>query len=508
MIMSDGNSKSVLVVFQGIGLMVLCGLLTWSLSGHIDQSLLTLIFIFLLGTLALTSPSAAIVITFVFLAALGDIRRLMLYYVGPVQYDTLLLVGPVVAGILFVLALFQGKLEAKNMLGRLIQILMIIMVIQIFNPIQGGLLVGIGGAIFYLVPLMWFWVGQRFGTQHLLHVILFRVMVTVAVVAALFGIYQIFVEYPPYQESWITSLAGQSFGSLVRNRPFAFFTSPPEFAWYCSAASTVVLSGLVIKKFKPQMLFAPVLIFGAFLQSGRGATIANIVALVGIWGMRRRAGETSISLPRVITVGVIFVGAYIGTLVFLSSASDFDDRIAPIIAHQTEMLDPMHTTAVDHSQLIYVGIVGSFTTDPAGLGLGSTTLASGKMGGAGAVAGGTETDVSNIFSALGPAGGIIYVMVLFQVVKMILRNIRNTETTEGLALLGFFICVAGQWLSGQCYSIAGMLWFCIGTVHRIELDREREMLPLSHGVPLLPPVRRQTRSQALRRPMRAAPGAM
>jgi len=70
----------------------------------------------------------------------------MSYYIGPVQYDVLLLIGPLVAVILAGTVVLQGKAETKTKIAWLMTVLMLFMGLEIFNTQQGGFAVGIVGA--------------------------------------------------------------------------------------------------------------------------------------------------------------------------------------------------------------------------------------------------------------------------------------------------------------------------------------------------------------------------
>ena len=45
-------------------------------------------------------------------------------------------------------------------LAGMVSILGLIYVLEIFNPLQGGVTVGLSGALFMLVPVAWFYFGQ------------------------------------------------------------------------------------------------------------------------------------------------------------------------------------------------------------------------------------------------------------------------------------------------------------------------------------------------------------
>jgi hypothetical protein len=78
------------------------------------------------------------------------------------RHDALLLVAPLAAFFLCCLTAVSGKrLSRGGGLSIAVLLLAVLMTAQIFNPAQGGLVVGLGGALFYLVPLLWFWIGSH-----------------------------------------------------------------------------------------------------------------------------------------------------------------------------------------------------------------------------------------------------------------------------------------------------------------------------------------------------------
>ena len=64
-----------------------------------------------------------------------------------ISNDPLLVVGPVICGLLFLRAAFERRLSAETPLSKLIVALMVVMTLEVFNPLQGGLTVGIASSL-------------------------------------------------------------------------------------------------------------------------------------------------------------------------------------------------------------------------------------------------------------------------------------------------------------------------------------------------------------------------
>src|SRR5262249_53572899 len=103
-----------------------------------------------LSGLSLWSRTGGILATLAYLTFLGDFRRYAGFLQGYPFSDPLLLVGPVAAFFLAALVFVDGKTQRVSTLGLLVAMFSMLMVTEIFNPEQGGISVGLAGALFYL----------------------------------------------------------------------------------------------------------------------------------------------------------------------------------------------------------------------------------------------------------------------------------------------------------------------------------------------------------------------
>jgi hypothetical protein len=124
-----------------------------------------------------------------FLALLGGLRRWLIPVIGTTPSDPLLLVAPLMVLGYVAQLIISHRIKATSILSKLLLAFLGIMVLQMFNPLQGGLAVGIGGAMFFTIPLLWYFIGRYVDSPDLG----LRVITTVlyaAIIAAVYGLYQ------------------------------------------------------------------------------------------------------------------------------------------------------------------------------------------------------------------------------------------------------------------------------------------------------------------------------
>lgn len=444
-------------------------LASWQASRGWNQSLLTAVAAGLLIVLAITRPRLAIFAALAYLAVLGDLRRLVMWSAGQVRSDPLLLVGPAVAAVLAATALMGRRLCIRTPVSRLVMALMVLMAVQVLNPLQGGIFVGVAGAIFHLVPLLWFWIGQAWGSDEMTESLLHRLVVPIATAASLLGIWQVFNGFLPYEQHWIDQAGYAALNIQGRIRPFSFFTSAAEFAHYAAIASLVLGAAILRRAPRLAVVLLPLLAAAVFLQGSRSVVVMAALAAAVMWavnGRDRRAWLGRMGLAVAVAAG--------GLVFVLAQAQDssLPVDVQPLVDHQVRglmnPLDHQQSTAQVHWQLMVDGFRRGIA-NPLGYGLGATTLAASKQGSGGS----SEVDVSNTFISLGPVGGVLYLLVIYRVLRAAAGRCRGSRCAVTLALLGILVMEMGQWLNGGQYATAALVWFCIGSVDRNSLEEAR-----------------------------------
>jgi hypothetical protein len=357
----------------------------------------------------------------------------------------------------------QG-ISAGSVLAKLVALLMLLMIVEVFNPLQGGLQVGIAGMLFYLAPLLWFWVGRTFASKELMEFFTFRVLIAIGLTAMLWGTYQTYFGLLGFEQQWV-QVAGYQAMYITDEvlRAIGFFTSSAEYQ-RCLVVTAVVCVAAWLTRRSWLIVLVPPLLVTIFLSAARGPMIIFMAAAVLMWAVRSRSPVTW--MPRLLVATLAGGVALVMVLLLLQSHS-FGGRIAPLVTRQVEGLlnpiNPEKSTAVGHADLVRAGIVSGFTS-PAGLGLGATTLAASKYG-KNAVS--TEVDLSNVMISLGIIGGILYEVIAAFVFVTALRWWTLERSPLSLATLGLIAATFGAWLIGGEYSMVAIAWFCIGAMDRL-----------------------------------------
>ena len=412
----------------------------------------------------------SITLTFYYLFLIGDIRRIVAIAAPQPAFDPMLLIGPSMALFLAFPSLYH--LQLRDSLSKAMFALLVVMTLQIFNPSQGSLAVGVSGAFFYIVPVLWFWVGRSFAKPALVERLLYYVLLPLSVLAALMGFYQTFFGFLPYQEAWVNSatrvLTSLYVGTSIRS--FGFSISPSEYASLLLMGCVISVSAFFASK-RVWILFLPLLGAALILASGRGYVIRFAVASAIVWVMRKGQKFRTSTL---ISIGLFGVIALVG-LSF--AASEFAPSEEPNQRHKTAVqndlshqlgglghpFDPRYSTAGTHAGM-FTSALQSAMSYPLGLGLGYTTFAAEKITGAPTTQGSSEIDLSDMFKALGVAGGLIYLCVAFLILRESLHNLRRTPLKISLPVLGVLTAAFGGYLVGGQYSTSSLFFFLFGSL--------------------------------------------
>ncbi|HEX8914062.1 MAG TPA: hypothetical protein VF796_17065, partial [Humisphaera sp.] len=318
-----------------------------------------------LAALALAKPRAGMAVTLVYLAALGDIRRFVTFHSNPVELDPLLLVGSLVMAALAVRLYQEGQFRPDTRLASAITVLLAVMGLQIFNPAQGGLAVGFGGVLFYVVPLMWYWAGRTYGSLTFAEAVVRRVVVPVAVAAAVLGLYQTFVGFPAYQQRWIDLVRAQYVALNVAGsiRPFGCFTSSVEYAqWLGIAVVAPVCLALGGRPAWAALAAVPLVVVSLFLQGSRGVLVGTLFASAIGWSLRSASARAWV--PRLLVAVVV---AAFGLRLALSEAVGLSvpEQVSAVVERQQAIFDPFNqerSTASSHLLLKMSAFEGAIQT--------------------------------------------------------------------------------------------------------------------------------------------------
>ncbi|WP_433966849.1 hypothetical protein [Tunturiibacter gelidiferens] len=414
--------------------------------------------------LAVYDKESAVLWTLVYLILLGDIRRIVAEIAAPSTFDPLLLIPPAVTAVLVVPLLFGLKLReplSKAVLG-----LLVVMGLEVLNPKQGGLYIGLSGIFFYMIPVMWFWIGRSLGSVALVERIIYRLVLPLGISAGILGLCQNFIGFLPYQQAWIAEV-GRVYTSLYVGssvRAFGFSVSAAEYATLLEYAIALVVAAYFASR-RLWMAAVPILATALLLSGGRGLTIKLVVVLCVLWVVRKGSRLNPSKLIGMAVLGglaLVSLSLIAGHFAGQRGGSAAQDALAHQLGGLAHPFDEKFSSAGLHSYMVTTGFLEGLTS-PLGHGLGSTTFAAQKFG-ADSDEGSSELDFSDMFISLGLAGGLLYLGVAVFGIRAAFRYVRETRLSVGLPVLAILIATLGGWLIEGQYSTCSLVFFILGSV--------------------------------------------
>jgi hypothetical protein len=444
----------------------------WLLTHDEMSLLLALLVSGILLAVYSVYKSAAMYLCLFYLLFLGDIRRIWSWIYGFPENDPLILVGTLFA--LFITVPLFFRLRVSDTVSKLCLGLLFVMALQIFNPAQGGLLVGFSGVIYIMTPVLWFWIGRTYGSEALLRILLHRILLPAALIASAYGYYQTTVGLSPWQSAWVDHV-GSAYGALHLGhsiRAFGFSPSSSEYVNMLGMATLVALAGFLGGR-RVMILPLAVLLPSLLLAGSRGTFVRVLFSGAMAFSFTgQKKGPSTARFVTAIGFGVCGLALILSGYGNGTPAGKPKTAAETAIAHQVEGLsDPFHSTAVGHTTEIYRGIFLALR-HPAGFGLGSTTIASKFSSGGDSDLVASEFDLTDTFINLGMPGGLLYLGFIVYMYRASIRYISFGPGDLSLPVFGILAAFLGDWLFPGEYGNGPILWLAAGCVVRFVISAD------------------------------------
>ena len=195
---------------------------------------------FLMATPLLISLEAGLVAMLLFEPFRGLIRRAQYLIVDYSQLDPIHVLTPLVTLMALAKLVQRYRLNVVRAtpLAGAVSILAAIFLAQIFNPLQGGMMIGLSGAMLMLVPVSWFYFGQVISSRFMR--VALQLIVALGIVTSLYGVYQLIWGYPQFERYWLDNVEFYvSIGVGHVKRPVATFTNAEEWGRYIAMGTLV-----------------------------------------------------------------------------------------------------------------------------------------------------------------------------------------------------------------------------------------------------------------------------
>jgi hypothetical protein len=428
------------------------------------------------------SPRTLVPVLALWLVAVGLVRRVLLGLGSrSLLGDPLLLVEPALLVLLTVVALQRGASRNRTLLTKAVVGLNLLALIEVVNPLQGGLTVGLGGLLFVLVPMLAFWVGRGLCDDATLKR-LFTLLGLLAIPASVYGLLQTYVGFPSWDMRWIESVTGNGayaaldVGGVIR--AFSSFSSASEYASFLGVGIAVWLAWGRRPGRVPVMLAVVALLGTALvLEASRGVVVLAVLAIGVMCAAVARVRLASAALWGVAALVVLYLG--VSHLAPASQATTGSTgTTAALVQHEVgglvQPLNSQSSTLGAHFSELTSGLKSALT-DPIGHGTGTISWAASKFGG---VSQGTEVDPSNAAVALGLPGLVAYLLVAVVGLASAYRLAAGRRDWLSVGALGLLMVTLLQWLNGAQYAVAWLPWLILGWVDASTLARRRQEVPV------------------------------
>ena len=413
---------------------------------------------------AIEQPQKAMYLLFCILPFLGLVRRLFVPVAGYSSFDPLLLISSAVTLVIFATLILTKRANMGGTpLSMMVFFLLLIGLVQVFNPSQESILVGLTGIMFILIPMMCFFIGRSVADEKLI-ARMQRIIIGVGFLAALYGMYQVLVGYPGFEKAYI---ARAGFGGLYVGgaiRPFSTFVNPLEYATYLGFAVSTAAAFFLYKRQMQKfwVLGALALIaYSGYLIGSRGFIYGSGAAVLVIIGMRAKNAFMAMLIMATLVGGIVlWTSSTSGENVKPAdetAAAQLKARNEPAIK---DPFDEKRSTLRAHYRGVKEGLIFAFTERPFGLGTGAVTRGGSKFGAGTSQS--TELDISDATIAFGVIGGLLYIAIMLRTWWQLYMLRRMTNGPMWPAIAGMSIAAFGQWLNGGNYAVAPLIWFMIG----------------------------------------------
>ena len=430
----------------------------------------------------LASLEAGLLAMVIFEPFRGLLRRMQYLAVPYSTSEPIHLLTPIAALFAFMVVLYRHRLSifVATPVTKGVSILAVICLLQVFNPLQGGLFVGLSGALFILVPMAWFYFGQHANSDLVPRVM--RAMVILGLVASAWGVYQMIAGYPEFELYWIRNTDNlESIAVYDVTRAIATFSNAEEWGRYVELGCIIAV-GLAISRSEGK------------LRATWGVSAGILAVMLALTGQRASIfglflGLTVLFLAGAKTWGSIFgrvavLSLALAGFLFVSSQFAADDRapkgedgVSTILSHTTKgTLDPTNQDSLaarleTWSQVLFK----TLPSNPIGSGLGGSTVSAARVDQ-------NQRPIDNHFFAIAIGAGVPAALLLVWIFWRSLRTsmllCRKCErgTREfahyriAMALVAALILNNFFGTSFLIYSVAPIGWLLIGWLSALSVE--------------------------------------
>jgi hypothetical protein len=470
----------------------------WAITagGEILRSWILTAMFWLMTMPLLVGLEGSLIAMLLFEPLRGFLRRSQYLLVNYSSADPIHVLTPLVTFVAFVMLFRKERFRLfwATPLAGSVSVLAIIFFLEIFNPIQGSLFVGLTGALFMLVPVAWFYFGQVASERFVR--IAFQLIVVLGIVGSLYGVYQLVFGYPKFEQYWIDNTdLYQSIAVGHVRRALATFSSAEEWGRYTEIGAIIAIGlGIAAQRGARRIGWygaAAALVVAMMLSGQRTAIFGFIIGtitllLLGARTFRGAAFRLSIILLPIVLAAVLITPPPADEM----WSNGDNERVTTLLMHtQRGTLKPAEEESLQVRFVNWSYLITSVIPyRPFGAGIGAGSLSDARENQ------NTESElppIDNFILVLAIACGIpaalLFVWILLRVTwfSLLLARRAPAGTSASMnrivaAMMPPLILNSIFGLTFSIYSVAPVAWLLIGWISaemlRARRSEEREVI--------------------------------
>jgi hypothetical protein len=422
----------------------------------------------------------------------GFLRRAQYLFLSYSDTDPIHIVTPVVTLLAFAMLLQRRKLEIfrQTPLAGLVSILGLIYFLEIFNPLQGGLAVGFSGALFILVPVVWFYFGQAIKPRFIETA--FRIVVVLGLITSLYGVYQLAFGFPSFEQYWIDHTEFYNSISVGNvERALATYSSAEEWGRYIEIGALIAFgfaAGAARYLRRAGWFLAGATLSMMLLLTGQRTAMFGLIlgcvvlVLLGARTWRAVVGRGLLVLAPVLLVAVLVKAPTNDDML----SHDENDRVGSVLSHTARgTLRPTEEGSLQERLTNWTWFATELVPyRPLGIGIGGTSLGAWRFN--------IGTDLPPIDSyfistvvTCGLPTALLFMWILIKATRMSWRAFRRAEAGSSeqclwrIAAMLMPVLILNSLFGNtfQLYSVAPIGWLLIGWISAEHLRQAAAVSP-------------------------------
>jgi O-antigen ligase/polysaccharide polymerase Wzy-like membrane protein len=481
--------RSVLIWLAPVQAAVVFSVIAVTSGGQMLRTWLLTALVWVMALPLLVSLEAGLVAMALFEPFRGLIRRAQYLFVDYGSQDPIHLLTPIVTLFAFALLIRSRRLAIfySTPLAGAVSFLGLIYLVEVFNPLQGSVFVGMAGGLFMFVPLLWFYFGQSVNEEFISKIL--KLTVVLGLLTSVYGVYQMVHGYPSFEQYWLdnTDFYDSINVGHVR-RALATFSSAEEWGRYTEFGAIAAFGFAAGAKrigMRLAWLLSGVALLCAVLLTGQRTAVFGLMLGVAALVL---LGATS--FPRaLIRVGLLLLPIVL-VVVFVAPPTDQEmwskgenETISTLLSHtQRGTLKPADEESFQIRLENWTYLLTSVVPyRPLGAGLGAGSLSEVRFK--------SESDLPAIDSFIlvvavscGIPGALLFVWILGRANWLSLKMARRPATDQrGIitrrivaALMPALVLNSIFGLTFTLYSVAPLVWLFIGWISAEAISARQE----------------------------------